>query len=204
MELKDYIKILGKHKWLVFAIAIIFALTLYFWQASKPIEFQGSLTLIFSNKQEQTADYKFDNYYNILASGNLASNVEYWLSSPSFVATIYKNANVALPSTDLKELQKVFTTQRFAPDSSTLVIKTSARSGEETQNLLTNAFRAIDEKMKSLQADGQLSNNFSLIKLADPFVLAPGKNNLQNVIIGLFSGLVLGAILAFIKEYLKP
>lgn len=200
MELKDYLKILGKNKGVVWGICLIAVGLAMFLDYRKPLEYQGALTATVTNRGEPSNEYS--QYYTVSASSVLSQSVENWFNSPNFIADVYQEAQVNLPSTNLKQLQNSFRAKRNSLESAGMVITASASSQTDLEKVLFQAQRQAQEKFSQLKQDNKISSNFSL-DISEPLVLVQPKNYLQDIIFSLIIGLILGGMASFIKEYFR-
>jgi capsular polysaccharide biosynthesis protein len=202
MELKDYLRILSKHKVMIWSLAILVTAAVLIYDVRQPIEYHGSLTLMVINKTEEVDDYRYDHYYSVEAASILAKSIESWFRSPDNIVRIYQESGVVLPTDDMKKLQNLFNRQRYNPDSSLLVIQLTGFNQADLQKVLEKSGQKVKDKLRNLQERQILGDNFYL-DVEGPTILAQQKDYLFDAVLAFVLGIILGGILAFVKEYLK-
>src|SRR3989304_7622343 len=111
MELREYLRIIGKYQKVFWATVIIVIMAAFLMTKYQPQSFLASTTLTVNKssslKQSQVDYYLFDNYYNVQSSGLFSQIVTSWFESPALVKEIYAKAGLDLPSVPQKKLSKV-------------------------------------------------------------------------------------------------
>lgn len=201
MELKQYIKIIKQRANLIMITAILVGLFAFVFSAVLPTAYEASLSLLIAKSNiQETSDYKYDSFYSIQASDLFANSIVGWLKSPEVVMNIYKKANVDLPFENLRKLEKKF--KAFKTSSHSVEIKFKSKSQKNAQNISEAIESVLKEKAELIKKTSQEEISFSIIG-SEPVIIEKKPNLILNTIIGLISGIFLGILLAFGKEYFK-
>lgn len=202
MELRDYFKLIGKHKVIFWTIVILCGLSAFIWTKVQPKSYLASTTFTVNKsssiKQKDSTTYLFDNYYNIQSAGLFSQIVTTWFESPSMVTEIYQNAGITVPNVSQKKLSKTFKAIREEP--ATINVNLVGTSKEDLNKLLNSAAVVLQQKTNDLGKSGE--STYDLAKFT-PVVTDNSPNMILNTIIGLFAGLFLAIILVLGVEYFK-
>jgi len=188
-----------KYKWvLIFALAVALAAGLFTWQ--KQEKYDVSLSLNISRYGTQTAqDYKYDNYYAVLATDEFGDTVAGWFKTPEMTQSIYKKAQMPI-SGSLDGLKRRFQAAKISPNL--VEIRFSSPSEKEAKILAQAAINAASEKANALNASSWQGISFLVIG-SEPVVVENNFVIWWNVLIGFFVGLVLGIFVWISQEYFK-
>lgn len=200
MELRDYVKIIGKHLWLVVCIGLLIALGAYLFSITRSVSFDGSVSMYVgkpSGKLE-VKDYQYDEYYALQASSLYADSVISWLKEPSNVVKIYDNAKLDLPTEKISKLSKTIAALKQNP--ATISITAHADNESSVNNLLDATVKFVNLKNSSLNQNPQ--DNFT-ISASDISVFQNKPNVLLNSLIGLAVGLMIGLGFVFLVDYFQ-
>lgn len=202
MELRDYVKIIGRHFWLLLVVILFITLGTFYYTLKMPESFDGSVSINVNKAEDKltSQEYQYDKYYAFQASSYLADTILNWLQDPSNVIKIYDAANLNLPTDKLNKLTKMIKAKKKPP--ATINITTSALDEITVKNLLNSTTDFIDKKMQS-EIVSDLGGNFKL-SYSSPAILKHQKSLLVNSFIGFIVGLVLGLALVFVVEYFSP
>jgi len=197
MELRDYVKIIGKRFWLLLLTIIIFTVGSYVFTVSTPQSFDGSVSIYISKKTDvnDAKDYQYDQYYAIQASSLYADSIVTWLQDPSNVVDIYSQANIDLPTKAVSKLSKTIKATKKQP--ATITITMSAPNETTVRNLLNTTVNFLNVKATAANND---YNDFN-VSYSNPTILVHQNSILLNSVIGFLIGSVLGLLLVFSVEY---
>lgn len=202
MELRDYIKIIGKNFW-IFAIIVILSVGFAFgFTKTRQTTYTSSTTFTVNKgsmlKQSQANYYLYDNYYNVQSAALYSQIVQLWFESPALVTEIYQKAGLAVPNVSQKDLGRTFKAARSEP--AIINVSVSGADKDQLQLLMNSAYTVLQAKTNELG-----SNDTSFYQLAkfDPVVTKDQPSLLLNTAIGLLAGLILGALIALAIEYFK-
>lgn len=202
MELRDYFKLIGRHKVIFWTIVVLCGLSAVIWTSIQPKSYLASTTFTVNKSssisQKDSTTYLFDNYYNIQSAGLFSQIVTTWFESPSLVTEIYQKAGLPVPNVSQKKLAKTFKAIREEP--ATINVNLTGTSPEELNKLLNSAATVLQEKTDELGKTGDTT--YDLAKFT-PVVTDNSPNLVLNAIIGLFSGLFLAILLVLGVEYFK-
>lgn len=203
MELREYFKIIGRHKTIFLGLIILTTLLTFIFTKTRPQSFLASTTLTVNKssvlRQSQVDYYLFDNYYNIQSSGLFSQIVASWFESPAVVKEIYSKAEISLPQVSQKKLSKVFKAVREEP--AIINVSLSGSDKVEIEKLVNAAAAVMQEKTNELGKSDKESI-YDIVKFA-PIVNEITPNIWLNTVIGFLAGIILGAILALAIEYFR-
>lgn len=202
MELKDYLKIIGKFKFIFCTIVILCGVSALVWTKLQPKSYLASNTYTVnkasSSNQKDVSFYLYDNYYNVQSAALFSQIVTTWFESPSLVKEVYQKAGLPVPSVSQKKLSKTFKAVRAEP--ATINVTITGTNKDELEKLLNSASNVLQSKADELSKNGE--NIYELAKFS-PVVTDNSPNLLLNAIIGLFAGIFLGIIVTLGIEYFK-
>lgn len=202
MELRDYLKLIGRHKAIFWVIVLLCGLSAMGWTKIQPKSYLASTTFTVNKtssvSQKDATYYQFDNYYNVQSAGLFSQIVTTWFQSPSLVTEVYQKAGIAVPNISQKKLAKTFKAIQQQP--ATIEVNLTGTNKDDLNKLLNSAADVIQEKTNQLSLTGDTS--YELAKFT-PVVTDNSPNLVLNSIIGLFAGIFLGAILILGVEYFK-
>lgn len=204
MELRDYLKIIGKSWSFVLGITAITAILVGIWSVMQPVKYEASVTVAVSKPntvpQRGANYYQYDKYYSIQASSLYADTLAAWLSSPSTAEEIFEEAGLPVPNVNLRKLGRIFKPRRLPPVS--LNITASDRDKSKSEKLVNASVAILEARTTAQNKSDDPEHHFSLIK--DKTVVAENRQDLTlNLAIGLLAGLLIGLMAAFLRDYLK-
>lgn len=202
MELRDYIRIIGKYFAVFIIITILGGLAAFAITKTQPKTYIASTTFTVNKsssfKQADVPFYLFDNFYNVQSAALFSQIVATWFESPSLVQEIYQKAGVEVPNVPQKKLSKAFKAVREEP--ATINVSITGTDRDVIDRLINASAEVLQEKTNEL---GKGSENFYKIVKFEPLINENNPDIFLNTLIGLISGMILGAIIAFAIEYFK-
>ncbi len=148
MELRDYIKIIGRYWITILVITLGLAAVIAIWSEVQPIKYDASATVVVNKPDtvpQRTANYfLYDKYYSIQASSLYADTLTAWLSSASTAKEIYEKAGYPVPNVSIKSLGKIFKPRRLPPV--TIDIDVIDTDQSKAQKLADAAVEILNEK----------------------------------------------------------
>src|SRR3990172_6313006 len=112
MELREYIKIIGRYKWVFGVIIVVATVGTFLFTKMQPTTYLATSTVTVSKgstiKQAQVPYYMYDNYYNQQASSLFSMVVTSWYGSPSVIKDVYLKAGYDVLNVSPKALTKAF------------------------------------------------------------------------------------------------
>ncbi len=204
MELKDYLKIIGRSWVTILGLAAAVAILTLAWSLLTPIKYESSAAVVVNKPnpvpQRGANYYQYDKFYSIQASSLQADTLTAWLSSAGTAKEIYEQAGLPVPEVNLKKLSKIFKPRRLPP--ATLNVTVADRDKARAEKLVTAAVDILEKRTEDQRKADDPDHYFNL--LTSRVVTAPAKPDLMlNIVLGLIGGLILGLMTAFLKEYLR-
>ena len=183
-------------------IVVLSGAAAYLFTRSQKTNYTASTTLTVNKsstlKQSEAAYYLYDNYYNVQSAGLFSAIVTTWFESPALVKEIYQTANLEVPNISQSKLAKTFKALRQEP--ATINVTISGNDKDQLDKLINAAATVLQEKTNEL---GKNSDSFYEIAMFNPIISTNHPHYLLNTIIGLFAGILLGAIVALGINYFK-
>jgi len=201
MELKDILQII-KRRIIILVVIIILTLgiTIY-WTAKTPEKYETSFIITVQANREQSFEYQYSGYYAIQASELFINTIIGWVKSPTFVADIYKRAEIEFDNKKLKTLAKKIYARKVPPQNISLII--TDRNKERAEKIANSTIALITEKTNEINQLANSAANFEIV--GSKFITIPLKPNLLfNAIITFLVSLIIGLILIFAIEYFSP
>jgi len=202
MELRDYIKIIGKNAVLFYSIIVVCIISAIIFTKMTPLTYTASTTFTINkasaSKQNSVNYYLFDNYYNVQSAGLFSQIVATWFESPSFVKEIYNKAGIEMPNISLKKLSKTFKAVRLEP--ATIDVSISGVEKEKLEKLINAAGEIAQEQTDRL---GKSSESFYEMAKFESIVTENEPNLALNILISLFGGILISMMVVFSTEYFK-
>lgn len=204
MELKDYLKIVGRSWASIITITLVIGLATLVWSFMLPVKYESAVTVAVNKPnpvpQRAAQFYQYDKFYSIQASSLFADTLTAWLSSPGTTKEIFEKAALPVPEVSLRKLGKIFKPRRLPPV--TLGITVIDRDKEKAERLVRAAVSVIDDKTAESRKNDDPDHFFTII--AGPIVTAENRPDINiNTLIGLIGGWLAGLVYVFIREYLR-
>ncbi len=209
MELKKYLRILKNYFGFILIFTVITALAAYLGSVYKPAVYEGGLTFSISpvsqNTEENPPYYEYDGFYAIQASQLFANTVSAWLSSPDIVQAIYKEADINLNVSNVKELsEKIKTSVRTAQSTNNITdVVFQASNKTQIKKLAEATYTILNRKVQQFNQSTGNKINYKINQSGEPVIVKVTTNIWLNTILGLIAGLILSIILSFLFYYFK-
>lgn len=183
---------------LIFALLVALGAGLFSWRGLQG--WRASMSF-FINRMgtQQSADYKYDNYYALLAINDFSENFAGWFKNPEIVAAILKRAEVNFTPRRLADFGGVFKTSKTPTNM--LEVQFSASSAEQARKIAQAANSIVQEKVGLLMATSWQGVAFTASAGA-PIVIKNTFTIWLNVLAGFLAGLAVGFFVKIAKEYL--
>lgn len=204
MELKEYLRIIGKRIWILVVCVIIITLASFLFTRSQPIVYYGSLSgyilVTDSIATSPTKDdyFKYDNYYALQASTLFADTIVSWIQDPVNVSEIYQQAQVDLPTDELKKYARLFSVRKGDP--ATIYVTLNSKNKNDVETLLSSTKSFLQTKTQSWLDKGLIKN--VAIDFNEPIVVAQNPQVGLNSLIGVIAGIIVGLALIFFTDYM--
>jgi len=184
---------------LIFAVVVAAVAGLWSWQRGD--KFDTSLALTVSRLGSEAAtDYRYDNYYAVMASDQFGDTVVGWFKTPQMGAAIQQKTGFNYAGQSLNSLAGRFRATKLAPN--VVEVRFGAKTQQEAMNLSSAVVSAIQEKISSVNS----ASNQGIAFAALPAETVVVKNSMAiwfNVLAGFLMGLVVGFFARSAREYLK-
>jgi capsular polysaccharide biosynthesis protein len=204
MELKDYLKIIGKSWATIFGIAAIVTILVTIWTMIQPLRYDASNTIVVNKpdpvSQRDASYYQYDKYYAIQASSLYSDTLAAWLSSPDTAKEIYEKAGYPVPDVTIKKLAKIFKPRQQPPVTVSVTIRDQDK--DKAERLVNAAVDVLKSKVDQQHASDAQGDHFEIFN-GKTIVLPAREDLLLNMVIGAVAGLIVGFMTAFLKEYLR-
>lgn len=205
MELRDYLRIIGKRIWIFLASIIIVVLGCFLFTKMQPVSYEGGFSAYIvvnnsSNSDPLTNDkyFSYDDYYAWQSSTNFADTVVSWLGDPANITEIYAKNNSNINVGGLKNYSKLFTVKKQLP--STVTVSIDAKDKNEVENLLAGAQDFIKDKTADWISRGIIQN--TAIDVNDSIIITREPQIFLNSVLGLLAGIIIGLALVFFTDYM--
>lgn len=203
MELRDYVKIWGRHLTLIVAITMLGAGIAYFFTKQQPVQFEGTTTFTVTKPTPPASGnfYEYDQFYAVQASTIFADTIASWLQDPNTVAEIYDAAKVPVPPGGTTKIARVFRVRK-QPQTTTLYLTVRNTDQDKVHGVVGSAQSVVAAKLSDLRTQSQDPNYFQ-VAITTPRVFALTPKPYLSAVFGAVSGLILGLLAAWLLEYLR-
>ncbi len=193
MELKEYIKIVKESGGLF--LGVVFGIVLiglgWYFMAPENYKVETNLNITRNGKQEESNDYRYDEFYRLQADERFADTVVRWLGSERIKSDICKKNNLCQQTLRAKRLSSQFIIVSFVSQ------KTDVAKTKSTK--IINILNKETERLNKLQ---QSETWFKV--LGDEPIITKNKISFQKLLAMLFSsGIFIGFWVVFIRHYFK-
>ncbi len=201
MDLKEYFQIIKNNARVFWAVVLAVAAGSFAYFFLRPEAYAASLTLNITRKgSQETADYKFDDFYRLQADEKFAETVVEWLKSPRAVSDIYANAGFKTDQLTLRQMAKSFRAEKL---SSQIVSVSFAAADFDSAKKIS---RAIVENV--LKNTGDLDKNqkektWFEIAAREPVIVKESFNPALVLAFSLLAGIFLAFWAVMVIHYLK-
>lgn len=201
MELREYLRIFGKHIRVFLGVVAGCLLIGLIWHASQTRSFISHLTLnVTRSGSEKTADYQYHDFYRLQADERFADTLVRWLGSPRIVLDIYHDARVDQFHGGFFSPSDVFKAERLSSQVIEVTYRTSA--AEDAAAISRSLVRVLNNQADALNKDQQEEAWFTVLG-SDP-VVTDGRARLAFVIVvSLAVGVFVGFWAVWIRHYWK-
>jgi capsular polysaccharide biosynthesis protein len=199
MELKEYYKILKANFSTAVYTIVILAVATYIWSIKQAESYSASLLLNVSRLDTQnTADYRYDQFYRIQADDKFSDTLSQWLTAPGIASEIIAKANFPGGDKTLRQLSRSFRGEKISPE--TVEVRFSATNPDEAKKIGDAIGVVIDEKTKNLNLNSQDATWFKVFP-SNYIALKNIQNLPLNLGLASIVGLFFGVISIFFKHY---
>lgn len=201
MELRDYISIYWKQRWLIVTVMLVATVTTYVVTAIRPIRSGVSTSLAVNRiNREVTPDYQYDGYYALQAADLFAQTVVSWFRTPAILQEMYLKANLDPQIKSVDSLPSRFRVKKYSAQN--IVVRFSETNDDRARRLSAAIGEVMTERAEALNQNVENKSLFA-ISASQP-VIAPERFNpwvAAAAALVLSFGLALGLV-AF-RHYLR-
>ncbi len=204
MELADYLAIVRRSLGRLVGIVVV-ATVLTAWLVGRaPERTEGSVTAtVFQAvpvQTQATTPYQFDSFYTLQAVSLYADEVKAMLLDPAFVAGVFADAHVALPTRRLTDTARILTIKK--QDPAAVQIQFDDATHETVLAVLTAVSTRLEAATAALQAKGAVAN--VRLSVAPVYVVNYHGSVLLASAIAFVASLFAGLALIFLIEFARP
>ncbi|KKR21402.1 MAG: hypothetical protein UT50_C0008G0002 [Candidatus Moranbacteria bacterium GW2011_GWA2_39_41] len=201
MELKEYLKIFKDNFKLFVSIVAIVILATFAYFTLKPISFSASLALnITRSGFQQTADYRYDDFYRLQADEKFAETVVEWLKNARTAADVLDEAGMNSNVLSLRQLSKTFVAEKLS--SQIVSVSFSAKDENSAKKISTAVLEVIGRNTESLNKN-QDENTWFAVVAQNPVIVQDRIIPSILLLASLAMGMFLGFWIVMLKHYLK-
>ncbi|MDD3486777.1 MAG: Wzz/FepE/Etk N-terminal domain-containing protein [Candidatus Moranbacteria bacterium] len=201
MELKEYYKILKRNFSVAVYTMIVFVVAAYVWSVQASQTYSASLVLDITRSETQnTADYRYDQFYRLQADDKFAETVVEWLKTPGVAKEIFDKAGISADQKTMRQLEKSFQAEKVS--SNLIRVQYSAQTDDEAGKIAPAVQSILSGKTEGLNA-GTKDPNWFQVSMGNLIVLKNTQNLWLNLGLAAFAGLFVGILLAFGKHYVS-
>ena len=191
MDLKEYIAIVRKNLKMFLGIIAVVVLATFAYFVFRPISYSTALMLNVAREgTQETADYKYDNFYRIQADDKFSETIVAWLASPAVESDIFSEAGIDTKKFTLSQLSKSFAAEKRSSQS--IAVSFATKSPDQAKKIATAISDVIEKNIQSLNSEKERNEWFKIVS-HDPVII---RDSFDPKIVFLAS-LVLGIFLAF-------
>ncbi|MDO8241211.1 MAG: hypothetical protein Q7T51_04495 [Candidatus Moranbacteria bacterium] len=201
MELKEYLKIFKDNFKLFVSIVAIVILGTFAYFTLKPISFSASLALnITRSGFQQTADYRYDDFYRLQADEKFAETIVQWLKNPRTVADVLDKAGMDSASLSLRQLSKTFVAEKLS--SQVVSVSFSVKDENAAEKISSAVLEGVTKNTEALNQN-QNENTWFAVVAQNPVIVQDRVSPLILLLASLAMGIFLGFWIIMLRHYLK-
>jgi len=201
MELKEYIGIIKSNFKVFLWIIVLIVVGSFVYFSLKPVSYSTSLGINITRKGiQESAEYKYDDFYRLQADEKFAETIVEWLKSPRIVLDIYSKAEIDAKNLSLRKLSKILKPEKMS--SQVVLVSFSAESPETAKKVSASIVKEISKNTENLNKDQQENTWFEIIS-SDPLIIKDFVSPLVLLIFSFLAGLFIAFWAVLIVHYLK-
>jgi capsular polysaccharide biosynthesis protein len=199
MELKKILSLINQNLLKIVLTATVCLIAFLIAYKLKPIEYKTSAFLyLYQPGQDESDEFKYDNYYNIEAIDKYATSFEKIFEDPVFVQKVLiktNNQNNNFPL-NLKDPAKFFKAKKITPTIIKINFKTpTANQGEQIFSSL------IEESKQFLKQEGQNKKIWFDLHSQNPYIERDSLNLYLFSALAFILGFLAGTFYFLFKHY---
>jgi hypothetical protein len=147
-----------------------------------------------------SGEYEFDGFYALQATDLFAETLAGWLTSPNFVAEVYRRTGLPQPASSVRRLNRVFTARKIS--GQLVELRFRARSEEEAHRLLTEITEVVAERTENFNEEGRASLTFA-ITAENPLIIPVHRSAPLRALVAAIVAFVLAANVVVFWDVLR-
>jgi len=199
MELARLVKIIKKEIVLILVLGIITAASASIFTRFKPLTYTVFCAISISQAEEdETKDYKYDNYYSGQAIDDFSDSFEKWFGDASLISESYKSAGIDLAGLSIRQRSKLVRARKLAPQY--VEMRFEATSPDEGVRIVRSLIATLQRRVEGLRGDRDV---WFTITAQEPLIVSEQMDPLVTAVIAFLGGAAMAAIIAIAKFYFK-
>lgn len=191
MDLKEYILIIRNNTRMFGGIVVGVILLVFAYFVFRPVTYTTSLMLNVAREgTQETADYKYDNFYRIQADEKFSETIVEWVASPAVEEDIFLQAGIDTKQFTLNQLSKSFKAEKRS--AQIVAVSFATPNLEQAKKLSVAISDVLTKNIQSLNSEKEKNEWFKIVS-HEPVIV---RDSFDPKIIFL-AALVLGMFLAF-------
>jgi capsular polysaccharide biosynthesis protein len=201
MELKEYWQIIVRDKKTFFLIIALSIFTSVAYFVLRPESYNVSMLFnITRNGSQQTADYRYDDFYRLQADEKFAETIVQWLKDPRIATDIYQGAGINVEKLSLRQRAKLLKAEKLS--SQIISVNFSMASEDQGRKVAEITAGTVSKNVASLN-DGQNEDSWFRIIAQDPIIIKNEGNIWTIIIFPLLFGIFIGFWAVMLRHYLR-
>lgn len=201
MDLKEYIRIIKNNLNVFLAVVLAVVAACFGVLLVKADSYAASMLLsITRSGSQETADYKFDDFYRIQADEKFAETVVQWVSNPGIEREIFAGAGVNAGNFSLRQLSKSFKAEKLS--SQAVGVSFSSPSAQQARKIAASIAEVLSKNSETLNRD-QKENGWFKIVSHDPVIVKDAYSPFWVFVAAVLGGIFLAFWTVLIIHYLK-
>jgi len=201
MELKEIIKIIIKARIIFFIVFLVTIFSAMGWLLFQPKKYQTSLAIDITRESvDQTADYRYDQYYRFLADEKFADTIVQWTKDPQIVKDIFDKAGVQTETKNLKYFSGLIRGEKLS--SNFVQIKFSVREKDNAEKI-AKAINEIFSNKTSKINESAKSNNWFKLNFGRAIIVEYHPCFALVLLLSAIGGLILSVFAVMLNYYWK-
>lgn len=201
MELRDYIKIYWRQRWLILGLVVVATVTTWIVTASQPTRYGSSQSFAINRiNRESTPDYQYDGYYALQAADLFSQTVVSWFSTPAVLGEVYTEANVDPAINSLNSLPARFSVKKYSAQN--IVVRVTETTNDRVHKVATAVKTVMEQKAAQLNQNPDGKSEFTVVG-NDPIYAPVRPNTLLMVMAAFVLSVGLSLFIAAARHYLR-
>lgn len=195
---------LGKKFLAIVVISAVGGIIGWWKAASQAPSYSGTIGVEITNSTGNPAgSYNYDGYYSILTSGNLFDTVASIAATPNTVAKVYQAADISLPTSNIKDIAKLFSAKRFSATATGGYIEVdNLKTADSARKLLTSLSNELKSDIAAMKAQNQIPPQVNIV-VSEPSVFTQKPDVMMTMLVATLLGLILAAMVIVVQAALK-